>query len=197
MPLYKRAAPAGDIPRMDWYSTTALWSVWDYAVQARAEFPDWTAVVDFANVRTMWRKFNGSGPPEIVWDKTPGQAGPAPSNDKEWRYGIAVVVYAAELDGLREIRTTAAGLCEQLSDRYDEWEKNPQGKPAGQLALIQTRAPKSYTNPHGTFFNPTLETLDYVPRPPELPEAPAVRANPVAGKRIAGLDDDLNDDVPF
>jgi hypothetical protein len=198
MSLYKkRSAPADDIPRMDYSSTTGLWSVWDYGTQSKVEFASWLGIVDFPSVRTLWRKFDGSGPPEIVWDKIAGQSGPAPSKDKEWRHGIAVVVYSGELDGLRRITTTTVGLCEQLSDRYDEWEQNPAGKAAGNLPLIQTGALEEYTNPRGTFFDPNLEIIDYVSRPPELPETPPPPPDPLAGTAIVGLDKDIDDDIPY
>jgi hypothetical protein len=201
MPLYTRAAAAsseGFIPPLRWLSTAGFWSTWDDVGRTMVDVAEWTAVVDLRHPRTGYMKIQKGAAPEYVWDAVPGQAGPQPG--KDFRYGLAVVLFSREhLGGVRELCTPNPGVCDALSLLHAEYEKSPQVA-AGMLPIVATGEPKPFNNRHGDFFDPTMNIVDWVKPPPELPDPPPVPANHLAKsgvQPIRGLDQDLDDDVPF
>jgi len=201
MALYRRSAAAssgGFIQPLRWQSAARIWSTWNDVSRTMVDLAEWTAVVDFGCPRSGWLKIQQGTAPEYVWDAVPGQAGPQPG--KDFRYGIAVVLFSLEhLGGVREICTPNPGVCEAISALHVEYEKSPQAA-AGMLPIVATGEPKPFSNRYGDFFDPTMTIIDWVQRPPELPEPPPVPVNHLAKaglQPIRGLDQDLNDDVPF
>ena len=201
MPLYTRstAASSGDfIQPVRWQSTAGFWSTWDDVSRMMVDVAEWTAIVDFRYPRTGWMKIQQGAAPEYVWDAVPGQAGPHPG--KDFRYGVAVILFSAEhLGGVRELCTPNPGVCEAISLLHAEYEKSPQAA-TGMLPLVKTGKPKPFTNRYGDFFDPTMSIASWGKRPPELPDQPPAPANHLAKagvQPIRGLDKDIDDDIPF
>jgi hypothetical protein len=201
MALYRRSAAAssGDfIQPLRWLSTAGFWSTWDDVSRMMVDVAEWTAVVDFRYPRTGWMKIQKGVAPDYVWDAVPGQAGPQPG--KDFRYGVAVVLFSSEhLGGVRELCTPNPGVFDAISLLHAEYEKSPQAA-AGMLPVVATGKPKGFSIKYGDFFDPTMSIIDWGKRPSELPDPPPVPVNHLAKagvQPIRGLDQDLNDDVPF
>jgi hypothetical protein len=204
MTLYKRstAASSGDfIPPLRWQSPVGLWSVWDDIGRTMVDVAEWTAIIDFRWPRTAWMKIQQGAAPEYVWDAVPGQPGPRPG--KEFRHGVAVVLFSIEtLGGVRELCTPIPGVCEAISALHDEYEKNPQAA-AGLLPVVRTGRPKAYSNRRGDFFDPTMSIVDWGQRPLELPDQPPPPPSPPPANHLAkagvrpirGLDKDIGKDI--
>jgi len=153
------------------------------------------ALIDLANTRTAWMKFEAGVAPNIVWDIA-GKAAARPSKDH--RRGFAVNLLFADY-GLRELSSTSAGLIGAIVKLYKEFEASPEAV-RGLVPLIRSGEVLPVENQYGTFFDPQLEITDWQERPEGFPQPKIIASASTALRVVAGgipLAADLADDIPF
>jgi hypothetical protein len=195
MPLNLSAdRPSRDaVPFIRYSAQSARWRLRHDGVDV--ELAEIQALIDLANTRTGWMKFEAGVPPDIVWDIA-GKAAARPSKDH--RRGFAVNLLFADY-GLRELSATSTGLCAAIVKVYKEFEASPEAA-RGLVPLIQSGEVLPVENKYGKFYDPTLEITDWQERPEALPQPKTIASASTALRVVAGgstVARDIDDDIPF
>jgi hypothetical protein len=153
--------------------------------------PEITMIIDFVNILTAWMYFATGMPPDIRWDVN-GKAEPRPGKEFRRGFGVNVLLETDDL-GARNLISNNVGLCEAIVRLYDEYEHAPEAK-RGLLSRVQSGAPVPVETSFGVVWDPTLEKIDWVPRPATLPPFKPQTKPPA---RHENNHTDLDDDIPF
>jgi hypothetical protein len=128
-----------------------------------------TFAADLANIQTGWFKFEDGRPPERVIDPSLQRAAPSPG--EKFRRGFVLQAFSPKyFGGLAEIISTSIHLSNAIRDIYDQFlkEKDPHTDKVPLLSCVGSQPMKDR---HGTNYRPTIAIVNWVDRPPELPDS--------------------------
>jgi hypothetical protein len=169
---------------------------------------EFQAAFDLENLQRGWIRFPRGAPPEVTLMPAGEDPGDPPSD--EHKEGIRLVLKMAKgLGGdVRELMSTAIGLWSAVDALHDRYLAAAFEHP-GELPVVTLDDVRGKKTAAGTTFVPIFKIVDWIPRPPDLAEAGATKAQlplplakPTAGlvKRApatAPVDNSLDDDIPF
>ena len=161
------------------------------------EVTDLLAIFDLATIKIGWIYFAEGEPPQTAWD-TNGAVTPKPANMPKAKRGFSVNVFAPKLGGLREFSSTSNGAIIAVRDLYNEQYENAPERHEGKVPVIKCEKVLPTKSKFGTNYEPVLQILKWVGRPPGLPQSspePEPKVEPAAPK--GAVSGDLDDDIPF
>ncbi|MEM6833954.1 MAG: hypothetical protein AAF562_10065 [Pseudomonadota bacterium] len=187
---------------------------WAYKVDGQDQLVDvplerMVAVWDLENLKTGWVIYKPNSAPEKIYDEAAGVRGPKPDGDG-WKHGIEVLLFSSKnLDGEKELTTTAVAALRPFSALYDTYEAAPE-KAKGQLPVVHCARTVPVTSKYGTNYEPELKIVAWVDRkdtpwtdaaklaastptqtsqPPAAPATPAAATPPPAQQTNQGAPD--------
>jgi hypothetical protein len=127
-----------------------------------------TFAADFANIETGWFRFDEGRPPERVMDPSLEHATACPG--EKFRRGFVLQAFSPKyFGGAAEIISTSIHLSNVIKEIYDEFVKEKDTHP-GKVPLLSCTGSQAMKDRHGTNYRPMIKIINWVDRPPELPE---------------------------
>ena len=129
-----------------------------------------TAMFDFENIQTGWLHFGPTGPD---WRPDPDLSTATDSPGGDFKRGFKIHVYAKkQLGGAREFMSSSQMACGAIKKLYAEYEESGKGaqldhRGIGQVPVVKCTGTNAITGKHGTNFEPVLEIVKWMKRPPE------------------------------
>jgi hypothetical protein len=150
-----------------------------------AEIARPTFVIDLDNIATGWLRFREGQAPERVMD--PGLDQPAPSPSEGFKRGFVVATYSPKFfGGAAELSSASIHLANAIKEIYAQYETERANHP-GQLPVVSCTGSQAMKDRYGTNYKPTLQVMQWVDRPAELPDqSPVDPADRWSGQATAG-----------
>jgi hypothetical protein len=124
-----------------------------------------TAVVDLANIKVGWVRFEQNAAPHAVWDAN-GYEAPQPS--PQHKRGFSVRVYSPKnLGGVRELMSNSSAVNAAIIELYSVYENAPESR-EGLVPVVRCEGFLPIKSRHGQNFRPVLRIVDWVQRPAAL-----------------------------
>lgn len=148
-----------------------------------AEIPRPTFVIDFDNVATGWLRFREAQAPERVMDASLEQ--PAPSPGEGFKRGFVVATYSPKFfGGVAEFASASIHLSNAVKEIYTQWEAEKAGH-SGQLPVVACTGSQPMKDKYGTNYRPTLQIVQWVDRPTDLPNESPVEPSEIWQKQAS------------
>lgn len=136
-----------------------------------------TFVADLDNIATGWLRFREGQAPERVMDPSLERAAPLPGED--FKRGFVVMAYSPKFfGGLAEFSGASIHLSNAMKDVYAAYEEAKADNP-GKLPVVTCTGSQAMKDRYGTNYRPTLEIVQWVDRPEDLPDESPVAATDV------------------
>jgi len=128
-----------------------------------------TFAADLANIETGWLRFREGQPPERVMDPSLQNAAPCPGD--EFRRGFVLQAFSPKyFDGVAEIASTSIHLSNVIKQIYEQFLRERDAHP-GKVPVLSCTGSQPMKDPHGTNYRPIITIINWVDRPPELPDS--------------------------
>jgi hypothetical protein len=136
-----------------------------------------TFVIDLDNVATGWLRFREGQAPERLMDPSLDQ--PAPSPGEGFKRGFVVATYSPKFfGGVAEFASASIHLSNAIKDIYAQYETE-RASHAGQLPVVACTGSQPMKDKYGTNYKPTLQIVQWVDRPADLPSQRPIDASDV------------------
>jgi hypothetical protein len=142
-----------------------------------AEIARPTFVIDLDNIATGWLRFREGEAPERLID--PSLQQPAPSPGEGFKRGFVVATYSPKFfGGLAEFASASIHLSNAIKEIYAQYEAE-KAKHASQLPVVASTGSQPMKDKYGTNYKPTLQIIQWVDRPADLPNQSPVEPSDV------------------
>jgi len=127
-----------------------------------------TFAADLDHIETGWLRFREGQPPERVMDPNLREAAPCPGD--EFRRGFVLQAFSGKyFGGVAEIASTSIHLSNVIREVYDQFLKEKDTHP-GKVPVLSCTGSQAMKDRHGTNYRPIIKIINWVDRPPELPD---------------------------
>ncbi len=132
-----------------------------------AEIARPTFVIDLDNIATGWLRFREGEAPERVMDPSLQQAAPSPGEG--FKRGFVVATYSPKFfGGVAEFASASIHLANAVKEIYAQYEAEKASHP-GKLPVVSCAGSQPMKDKYGTNYRPTLQIIQWVDRPADLP----------------------------
>jgi len=139
-----------------------------------AEIARPTFVIDLDNIATGWVCFREGQAPERVMDQSLDQ--PAPSPGEGFKRGFVVMTFSPKFfGGAAEFASASIHLSNAIKEIYAQYEAHKASNP-GKLPVVACTGSEAMKDRYGTNYRPTLQIVQWVERPKDLPNQSPVDA---------------------
>lgn len=136
-------------------------------------------LLDLANIRTGWLRFQEGQAPERLID--PALDRPAPSPGDGFKRGFVVMAFSPKFfGGAAEMASASSHVSNAIRDVYAVFEEQAgRAEHRGKVPLIACTGAEAMKDKYGTNYRPKLELTKWVDRPAELPDISPVEEGEV------------------
>jgi hypothetical protein len=141
------------------------------------EIPRPTFVADFDNIATGWIRLLEGQAPERLMDISVRQSAPCPGEG--FKRGFVLAIYSPKFfGGAVEFSSASIHLSNAVKDIYVQYEAGREANP-GKLPVVSCIDSEAMKDRYGTNYRPIFAIVQWVDRPPGLPDASPVDAGEV------------------
>jgi hypothetical protein len=145
-------------------------STWEMSKDGGAQpFTFTQAIADIENIQQGWGLFGEGMAPQWVWDEADDDYRHKPS-EGEWKRGISLKFFSPKLfgdDPIRELASTATGICMGIENLYNEYEASASANP-GKVPVVAFEGVTPKKVGKGNTVIPNLKIVKWVDRPAAL-----------------------------
>ena len=138
-----------------------------------------TFLLDLANIRTGWLRFQEGQAPERLIDPALDKVAPTPGEG--FKRGFVVMAFSPKFfGGAVEMASASIHVSNAIRDVYAVFEEQSgRTENRGKVPVIACTGADAMKDKYGTNYRPKLELTKWVDRPAEFPDASAVEESEV------------------
>lgn len=138
-----------------------------------------TFLLDLANIRTGWLRFQEGQAPERLIDPALDKVAPTPGEG--FKRGFVVMAFSPKFfGGAVEMASASIHVSNAIRDVYAVFEEQSgRTENRGKVPVIACTGADAMKDKYGTNYRPKLELTKWVDRPAEFPDASAVEETEV------------------